>query len=325
MLACLFCCTPSSCCSPFPWSTSGPFQHYCFPRVFFHGVSAFLIISQKCASLYFSTLNLILFLDYVFKLPETFSHLHYFSDFSSSMSKKIPLSSSTTSAAHFCLYRETVLNSTCHFMKSLSVRVRTLHTTPASQSGKADPRLHVWQPQWRICFYSPQLSPYAKPDPWILLPVLHIAVPHSFLELPCSSHSSARSFCKTNPFITMQFHPFLDRASTSSPTCVIWSKVLIKSAWQNLSFKTWYCLLLLDLLQTSLPRSEARNCLTWYRAIHNFVTLRPVDFISPPPRSSFLGHLFFLFTQKRRLWLCTAHLAVYILSMVYTYFCIVAA
>lgn len=191
-------------------------------------------------------------------------------------------------------------------MRSPPVRARTLHTPPARQAGKEDPSLHVRQPQWRICFYSPQLSPYAKPDPWILLPVLHIAVPHSFPELPCSSHSSARSLCKTNPFITKQFHPFLDRANTSSPTCVIWFKVLIKSAWQNLSFITWCCLLLLDLLQTSLPRSEPRNCLTCYRAIHNFVTLA-CSFYFPPPRSSFLGHLFLLFPQKRGLWVYTAY------------------
>lgn len=218
-----------------------------------------------------------------------------------------------------------MLNSTGHFTKSPSVRVRTLHTTPASQSGKADPSLHVWQPQWRICFYSPQLSPYTKPVPWILLPVLHIAVPRSFPELPCSSHSSARSFCETNPFITTQFHPFLDRASTSSPTCVIWSKVLIKSAWQNLSFITWCCLLPLDFLQTSLPRLEPRNCLTWYRAIHNFVTRKPVDFIFPPQDPPFWGTSSFFSARKEGCGFCTAHLAVYTLSTVYTYFCIVAA
>lgn len=100
-----------------------------------------------------------------------------------------------------------------------------------------------------------------------------------------SPHSSARNFCKTNPFITKQFHPFLDRASTSSLIRVIRSKVFIKSAWQNLPFITWCCLLLLDLLQTSLPRSEPRNCLICYTAIHNFMTLRPVDFIHTSPHS----------------------------------------
>lgn len=93
---------------------------------------------------------------------------------------------------------------------TLSLGQNSAHNT--SKSGwEEDPSLHVWQPQWKICLYSPQLSPTASPNPWVLLPVLHAAAPHSFPELLCSSHSWTRSFCKTNPFITKQFHPFLDR------------------------------------------------------------------------------------------------------------------
>lgn len=119
---------------------------------------------------------------------ETFSHLHYFSDLPSSVSKSIPLLSLTTSAAHLCLHRVTVLNSTWHFLKLPSVQVRASHTT-----GKEDPKSTCPTASVKNQLYFPQLSPYAKPNPWILLPFLHIALPHSFpwaATQPRSSHSS---------------------------------------------------------------------------------------------------------------------------------------
>lgn len=203
---------------------------------------------------------------------------------------------------------EKLLNSTCHFMKSPPAWVRTLHTPPASQAGK---KTQVYM--------SDSLSEKSAfillswPNPWILLPALHMLFPTS--SLSGNTHfipQPSKKLLQDYPFTTKQFHPFLDRASTSSLTCVIWSKVLIKSAWQNLSFITWCCLLLLDLLQTSLPRSEPRNCLICYTTIHNCVTLRPVDFISTtPPQDPPLWSTSFFFSPRKEgcgftqlIWLC---------------------
>lgn len=94
-----------------PWSTSGPFQHCCFPRVFpFHGISVFWIISPQNVPACIFPLWISFYFSSVFLSSlETFSHLHYFSDLPSSMSKLISLLSLTTSAAHLCLHRVKVL------------------------------------------------------------------------------------------------------------------------------------------------------------------------------------------------------------------------
>lgn len=153
---------------------------------------------------------------------ETSSYLDYFSDLPSSMSKLIPAQSLTTSAAHLCFHRVTVLNSTLHFMDSPPAQVRILQTTQANQSGEEHPEFTCLtasvKNQLLFSLATPLCTTWSldtHPSPeYCPSPLLPLGF-HSALFIPqlgvihthtqTNLKATARSFCKTIPSLQCSF------------------------------------------------------------------------------------------------------------------------
>lgn len=210
----------------------------------------------KRVGLYSSTLNLILFLEHVFKLSRnTVSTSHYSFGLPCSTSTLVLLLNETSSAVHLLFPTVTALNSTGHVVKLVLGRMWLM--TQAAQPGKEDPQstwtslgifarpTHCSSPLLSCRLAS--LTPLEEPN-WRLQPNAAGLSLHCYVVPPCP------------------------RASTSSPTRVIWSEVLIQCAWQNLSFLNQCCLLLLDLLQTSFLPALSQETASPLQRCKHFMT-----------------------------------------------------
>lgn len=128
----------------------------------------------KCVGLYSSTLNLILFLEHVFKLSRnTVSTSHYSFGLPCSMSTLVLLLNETSSAVHLLFPTVTALNSTGHVVKLVLGRMWLM--TQAARPGKEDP-----QTTWTSLGIFPRPTHCSSP----LLPLSCRLAPLTPLEEP---------------------------------------------------------------------------------------------------------------------------------------------